>query len=109
MAASYPFPLTWVFAASGSKPYSLTRLGLAPLAPSVCLYGLTSLHLPAAIPCCGLDGTIIPGLIVISLSLLLSPLALVSLVVEDLSPPHLCLSSPGTTSPLGVTPEVLSP
>ena len=78
-----------------STPFS----GLAPLAPSGCLCGLTALS-----PAAGSGPTVTP------FSLQLSPHASVYRVVEGFpSPPCPRPSSPGTPSPSGVTLEVSSP
>ena len=66
--------------------------------------------LPIAVPRCGLGSGAGPGLLAISLPLLMSPIALVSRVVgEFLSPPCPIPSFPGTPYPSGVTLEVSPP
>ena len=118
MVASWPSPRSCIYALAGSpasstgasKPHFLARLGLAPSAPSGCLCGITSLPLPAAVPCCGLVSAAGPGPLVIYLLLPLYPLALVSWVMGGVpSPTCPCPYSPRTLSPLGVTTEVSSP
>ena len=118
IVASWMSQLSWISAAAGStassagtsKPYLLARLGLAPLSLSGCLCSTTSLPLPAALPHCGIRGAASPSPLIISLSLKLSPLALVYRVGEGVpSPPRPCLSSFSTPSTSGVTPEVFSP
>ena len=118
MVVLWPSPHYWISAvttlpakyAGAKKLYLPARLGLAPSAPSRCLYGLTSLPLPTAVPRCGISGAASPGPLVISSVLLLSLLALVYQMVGGFPSPTCPRSSSSVTlSPLRITPEVLYP
>ena len=122
MVALWPSPLTWFPATVGlsaglvgaSKLYLRRKcvpfLGLALSVLAVFLCWVPTLSPTADMPRCGRGSAAVPGLPILSSSQPLIAHALVYQVVGGvLSPPRSRLYSPGSLSPLVVTPGVSSP